>query len=254
MTAEQWSPARFIRGRRQPPVPAAVTRVLAYAPKWDAADSVAGDAVVVGQLHHAAGSLPQHISILQPRGRRLHGLAATKAALAQRAAHAARKRGLSAARRAWLLQKGPRPRWRHLFTRLRDTAMSPSTRAAGWAVLQGSIVWGTQARKWAPLTGFCAHCSKAGLFTEDCALHFATCPANDRLWDAARDVLNIIRGAAGGRPPCVNGSCCTGPKAPTYRAPRTRSSPSSGRCCAAQCCGHGRACGCTTARKCSAQS
>jgi hypothetical protein len=193
LTAEQWSPARFIHGRRQSPVPAAVTRVLAYTPKWDAADSVAGDAIVVGQLRHAAGSLPQHISLLQPRGRRLHGLAATKAALAQRAAHAARKRGLSAARRAWLLQKGPRPRWRHLFTRLRDTAMSPSTRAAGWAILQGSIVWGTQARKWAPLTGFCAHCSKAGLFTEDCALHFATCPANDRLWDAARDILNIIR-------------------------------------------------------------
>jgi hypothetical protein len=36
-----------------------MTRVLAYTPTWDVADSVAGDVVVVGQLRHAAGSLPQ---------------------------------------------------------------------------------------------------------------------------------------------------------------------------------------------------
>ena len=66
--------------------------------------------------------------------------------------------------------------------------------------------------KWAPLTGFCAHCSKTGTFVADRALHFAVCPANDRLWGAAQVVLNIIRG---GPPPLRKWFVLYGPESST---------------------------------------
>ena len=93
--------------------------------------------------------------------------------------------GVSSARRAWLLQGGPRPRWRHLFTQLRNTAVCPSARSAAWSILQGTVVWGTQATKWSPGSRCCAHCAAAGRHYDDCAAHFAECPSWDSLWHTA---------------------------------------------------------------------
>jgi hypothetical protein len=110
LAAEQWSPARYIQARRGPPPAQAAERALVYTPDWHPADSVAGDVVGVGQLRHTAGSLLSHVAHYKPCGHRAVCCLAVAQALAAAAARAVDSRGVSSARRAWLLQGGPRPR------------------------------------------------------------------------------------------------------------------------------------------------